>query len=91
MSTHPGNVLVREYLSPMGLTPEALAIRTGRPEMNGLALEIVDVTPDLAQALAEALETSPDFWLSLQAAHDNRGPRRRQALRAARRPRTDGP
>jgi antitoxin HigA-1 len=70
--THPGEVLVEEFLEPLGLTQVALAEHLKVPvqRINELVRGKRGVTPETAWLLAGALGTTPDFWLNLQSAHD---------------------
>ena len=70
--THPGEILIREFLAPLGITQVALAAHIGVPvqRVNELVRGKRGVTPDTAWLLAQAFETTPDFWLNLQAAYD---------------------
>ena len=84
--THPGEILREEFLEPLGLTQVALAEHLGVPvqRVNELVRGKRGVTPETAWLLAEAFETTPQFWLALQANHDlakQRPSRRVSALR----------
>jgi antitoxin HigA-1 len=70
--THPGEILSREFLVPHGITQVALAGHIGVPvqRVNELVRGKRGVTPETAWLLAQAFETTPDFWLNLQAAYD---------------------
>ncbi len=70
--THPGEVLLEEFLLPMGITQGHLARHIGVPvqRVNELIRGKRGVTPDTAWLLSKALTTSPEFWLNLQAACD---------------------
>lgn len=70
--THPGEVLVEEFLRPLGLSQVALAEHLGVPvqRVNELVRGKRGVTPETAWLLAGALGTTPDFWVNLQTAHD---------------------
>ncbi len=70
--THPGEILSREFLTPLGISQVALAAHIGVPvqRVNELVRGKRGVTPETAWLLAQALETTPDFWLNLQAACD---------------------
>ncbi len=72
ITTHPGEVLQREFLAPRGISQSALARHIGlRPfEVCNLANGKRAVTPRLAVMLARALGTEPQFWLGLQADFD---------------------
>lgn len=69
---HPGEVLREEFLEPLGLTAHALAqaLRLPAPRVNDLVRERRSVTPDTALRLARYFDTSPQFWLNLQATYD---------------------
>ena len=72
--THPGEVLHEEFMKPLGLSANALAIalRVPATRIGG----IIDretpraVTPDTAMRLARYFGTTPEFWLNLQTAYD---------------------
>lgn len=70
--THPGEVLLREFLEPMGLTQMALAQRMGVPvqRVNTLVNGKRDMTAETAILLSRAFKTSPEFWMNLQDAYD---------------------
>ncbi|MEE8339925.1 MAG: HigA family addiction module antitoxin [Xanthomonadales bacterium] len=71
-ATHPGIILLKEFLVPLGLTQKALAMHVGVPlqRINEIIRGKRGITPGTAWLLAEALNTSPEFWLNLQAIHD---------------------
>ncbi len=66
--THPGEVLLEEFLKPMGITQSELAVRLGVsfPRLNEIVRGRRSVTPDTALRLARVLGMSADFWLGLQ-------------------------
>ncbi len=70
--THPGVILQQEYLLPLGLSQVAFAAHLGVPvqRVNELIRGKRGVTPETAWLLAQALATTPEFWLNLQSAHD---------------------
>ena len=70
--THPGEILREEFLVPLGVTQVALAEHVGVPlqRVNELVRGKRGVTPQTAWLLAQAFETTPEFWINLQAAHD---------------------
>ena len=72
LPTHPGEILLEEFLSPMGQTHVALAEHLGVPvqRINELVRGKRGVMPETAWLLAQALNTTPEFWLNLQAAYD---------------------
>ncbi|MBE0418186.1 MAG: HigA family addiction module antidote protein [Coriobacteriia bacterium] len=69
--THPGVVLSQEFLAPLGITQVAFAKHLGAPvqRINELVRGRRGVTPETAWLLSEALRTTPEFWMNLQAAH----------------------
>jgi addiction module HigA family antidote len=70
--THPGEVLLQEFLEPMNLSQVELAHRMGVPvqRVNTLINGKRDVTAETAILLSRVLKTSPEFWMNLQDAHD---------------------
>jgi len=64
--------LLKEFLEPMGLSQKAVAAHIGIPvqRINEIVRGKRGVSPDTAWRLAEAFNTSPEFWLNLQATHD---------------------
>jgi addiction module HigA family antidote len=71
-ATHPGIILLKEFLEPLELTQKALAMHVGISvqRVNEIVRGKRGITPDTAWLFAEALNTSPEFWLNLQAAHE---------------------
>lgn len=69
---HPGEVLLEEFLLPLGISQNALARAAGVPprRINEIVLGKRGVTADTAIRLAAALGTSERFWLGLQADFD---------------------
>ena len=70
--THPGEILLQEFLEPMGLSQVELARRMGVPvqRVNTLINGKRDVTAETAILLSRVLKTSPEFWMNLQDARD---------------------
>jgi addiction module HigA family antidote len=70
--TTPGEVLLEEFLVPLGMTQLTLAARMGVPvqRVNTLINGKRAVSADTAWKLAEVLSTSPQFWMTLQANYD---------------------
>mgnify|MGYP001571467717 CR=1 FL=1 len=66
--THPGEMLLEEFIKPLGLTQSALAVRLGIsfPRLNEIVRCRRSVTPDTALRLARVVGISADFWLGLQ-------------------------
>ena len=80
--SHPGEVLLEEFLRPLGLTQVAFAEHIGVSvqRINELVRGKRGVTPDTAWLLSQALDTTPEFWLNLQAAHDLARTRPRRSI-----------
>ena len=72
VTTHPGEVLNEEFLKPLGMSINALAITLRVPAIRiGAILKGErSVTADAALRLGRFLDTSPEFWMNLQAMHD---------------------
>jgi len=70
--THPGEILLEEFLKPAGLTQVAFAAHLGVPlqRINQVIRGKRGVTSETAWLLSQALETTPEFWMNLQAAFD---------------------
>ena len=70
--THPGEILLHEFLEPMKLTQMELAHRMGISvqRINTLINGKRDMTAETAILLSRALKTTPEFWMNLQDAYD---------------------
>jgi len=70
--THPGEMLLKEFLEPLALTQVELASRMGVPiqRLNAIVNGRRAVTAETAILLSRALGTSPELWLKLQMAAD---------------------
>ena len=70
--THPGEILVEEFLKPMGLSQVELARKMGVPiqRVNTLINGKRDMSAETAVLLSRALKTSSEFWMNLQVACD---------------------
>jgi addiction module HigA family antidote len=70
--THPGEMLLEEFVKPLGITQSELAIRLGIsfPRLNDVIHGRRSVTPDTALRLAKVVGMSADFWLGLQVDWD---------------------
>ena len=66
--THPGEMLLQEFLVPLGISQSAMAVRLGVsfPRLNEVVRGKRAVTPDTALRLSRVLGTSPEMWLRLQ-------------------------
>ena len=69
---HPGEILLEEFLEPMGVTQAAFAERLGwtRARLNELIRGKRGITAEAALDLSEALGTSPKVWMNLQSTYD---------------------
>lgn len=92
--TPPGEMLLEEYLKPRGITQVELAGRMGVPiqRVNTIINGKRGITAETAILLSEALDTSAELWMGLQANHDLwHALRKRSARRSSlRRPRGQG-
>jgi addiction module HigA family antidote len=70
--THPGEMLLEEFLNPMGITQRQLADAIGVPyqRVNELVNGRRGITPSTALRLARFLGTSSAFWMNGQARWD---------------------
>ena len=69
---HPGEILLEEFLEPMGMTQVAFAQKLGwtRARLNELIKGKRGITAGAALDLADVLGTSPKLWMNLQATYD---------------------
>jgi len=69
---HPGEVLLEEFLKPMGLSQNRLSLEIGvHPRrINEIVLGKRRITADTALRLARYFGTSPQFWMGLQTDYD---------------------
>ena len=70
--THPGEMLLEEFLNPMGLSQRDLAdsIHVPYQRINEIVNGRRGVTPSTALRLAKYFGTSADFWMNLQLRWD---------------------
>ena len=70
--THPGEMLLEEFLVPMGLTQRQLADSINVPyqRVNEIINERRGITPKTALRLAKFFNVSADFWMNLQLRWD---------------------
>jgi antitoxin HigA-1 len=69
---HPGAILREDYMLPLGLSMNklALALHVPVPRIAEIVHERRAITPDTALRLARYFDTSARLWLNLQAAYD---------------------
>jgi addiction module HigA family antidote len=72
VTTHPGEILAEEFLKPLNLSVNALAmaLRVPATRIGAIIKGERSVTADTALRLARFFGTSPEFWVNLQAMHD---------------------
>jgi addiction module HigA family antidote len=70
--THPGEVLLEEFMQPLGLSANALALalRVPATRIGDIIRAERRVSASTALRLARYFGTSPEFWLNLQSAYD---------------------
>ena len=86
---HPGEILLEDFMRPLGLTANALSLALHVPANRILAISKGKraVSADTALRLARYFGTTAEFWLNLQALYDlkrasvEEGPRIRQEVR----------
>ncbi|MGD0885213.1 MAG: HigA family addiction module antitoxin [Thermodesulfovibrionales bacterium] len=69
---HPGEVLLEEFLKPMGLSQNRVALNIGVParRINEIVLGKRRITADTALRFAKFFGTSAQFWTGLQSQYD---------------------
>jgi addiction module HigA family antidote len=69
---HPGEILLEEFMRPLGLSGNALALALRVPANRITAIVNGEraISADTALRLARYFGTSPEFWLNIQAGHD---------------------
>ena len=70
--THPGVILLNDFLEPMGITQKKFAEHLGwtYARLNEIVNGRRGISPDTALSFAEAFNMEPQFWLNLQLAYD---------------------
>ena len=65
---HPGEILLEEFLKPMNLSQNRLALDIGAPtsRINEIVLRKRGITAETALRLAKYFNMSPQFWMGLQ-------------------------
>jgi addiction module HigA family antidote len=88
-NVHPGEVLLEEFLRPMGISQNALArtIGVAPRRINDIVLERRGISADTALRLAQTFGTSESFWMGLQADYDLEEARRSMKIDLATIPR----
>ena len=72
INPHPGEILLEEFLKPMKVSQNRLAMELRVPchRMNEIVRGRRGITADSALRLSRFFGTTPDFWLNLQIAYD---------------------
>lgn len=70
--THPGEILQKEFLEPLGITQSQLAkeLNTAFRTINQIVNEKRNISPEMAIKLARYFGTSEELWLNLQNQYD---------------------
>ena len=70
--SHPGEVLLEEFLIPMNISQVTLAKHLGIPvqRVNEIVRGKRGITPETAWLLAQAFGNTPEFWMNLQVTYD---------------------
>ena len=70
--THPGEMLLEEFLKPMDMTQVAFAEHLGisLQRVNEIVRGKRGVTAETAWLFSEALGTTPEFWMNMQGGYD---------------------
>ncbi len=71
-TTHPGEILLLEFLEPMEVSQSKLARHLGVPiqRVNELVKGKRGITPETAWLLSASLGTTPEFWMNLQVNYE---------------------
>ena len=71
---HPGEILREEFMVPLNLNANklALALRVPAPSVYDIFHEERGISPEMALRLGYVFGTTPDFWLNLQSEYDLR-------------------
>jgi len=70
--THPGEILLEEFLNPIGMSQAAFARHICVPmqRINEIVRGKRGISPETAWLFAQALGTTPELWINLQSAYD---------------------
>ena len=72
VTTHPGEMLREEFMVPLGISANRLALQTGMPatRITEILHERRGISADTALRLAHFFGMSPQFWLGLQSTYE---------------------
>lgn len=69
--THPGKILLEEFLIPLNISQNEFSLHLGgswsQPKLSAIIHGKRSITEEIALDFADALGTSPEFWIGLQA------------------------
>ncbi len=70
--THPGEILLEEFIKPLRITQRKLAKSMGVQvqTVNAIVNQRRDISAEIAVRLGRALDTSSEFWMNLQSTCD---------------------
>lgn len=79
---HPGEILLEEFMKPLGVTQNRLARDIDVPvsRVANIVAGTRSITADTALRLARFFGSSPDMWMNLQAEYDLRSVRRTKGM-----------
>lgn len=83
---HPGKILLKEFIEPLGLTPHAVAValRVPASRINDIVTGKRGITGDTALRLARYFGTDAESWLNLQKRYELECVRREAAAQIER-------
>jgi antitoxin HigA-1 len=71
---HPGEILLEEFLKPLGISQEEFSEHLGgtwtQPKVSSIINQRRNITEAIALDFADAFGTSPEFWMNLQIRYD---------------------
>ena len=70
--THPGGIIRRQYLEPLGITITSLSeiLNVSRKTVSKIVNQNGSISTDMALRLSRAFSTTPELWLNLQSNYD---------------------
>ena len=72
--THPGEILIEEFLIPLGISQEQFAKHLGgswtQPKVSAIIHKKRRITESIALDFSDAFGTTPEFWMNLQTKFD---------------------
>ena len=76
---HPGEILLEDFLKPLGISQNKISLAIGMPapSINAIVNRRRSITPETALRLGRYLKTGPEVWLNLQREYDLRIARRK--------------